>query len=90
MNQIYQWSFQHPFLAALVASLALMMIYDFVFAIFHIIDNMLMSFQWWMIAGRLRDKDGNITRENIDSFVKMVDKIEKNETENTNNREEHR
>ena len=51
------------------------MIYDFTFAIFHIIDNMLMRFQWWMIAGRLRDKDGNITRENIESFEKLVDKI---------------
>lgn len=79
MNQISQWSFQHPFLAALVAFLALMMIYDFTFAIFHIIDNMLMRFQWWMIAGRLRDKDGNITRENIESFGKLVDKIEKND-----------
>ena len=79
MNQISQWSFQHPFLAALVAFIALMMIYDFFFAIFHIIDNVLMRFQWWMIAGRLRDKDGNITRENIDSFKELVDKIEKND-----------
>lgn len=90
MNQIYQWSFQHPFLAALVAFLALMMTYDFAFAIFHIIDNMLMRFQWWMIAGRLRDKDGNITRENIESFLKLTNKINKHETEDTSNREEHR
>ena len=79
MNQIFQWSFQHPFLAALVAFLALMMIYDFTFAIFHIIDNMLTRFQLWMIAGRLRDKDGNITRENIESFEKLVGKIKGND-----------
>ena len=32
-----------------------------------------------MIVGRLRDKDGNITRENIDGFKELVDKIEKND-----------
>lgn len=75
MNQISQWSFQHPFLAALAAYFVLAIIYDSFFCIFQIIDNMLRRFQWWMIAGRLRDKDGNITRENIEIFGKLVDKI---------------
>lgn len=75
MNQVYQWSFQYPYLAALVAFLVLLVIYDFIFYLFQVIDNVLMRFQWWMIAGRLRDKDGNITRENIESFGKLVDKI---------------
>lgn len=81
MNQIFQWSFQHPFLAALAAYFVLAMIYDFFFCIFQIIDNMLRRFQWWMIAGRLRDKDGNITRENIESFGKLV-KNDKQKKEN--------
>lgn len=78
MNQISQWSFQHPFLAALAVYFVLAIIYDSFFCIFQIIDNMLRRFQWWMIAGRLRDKNGNITRENIEGFGKLVDKIEKN------------
>lgn len=77
MNQIFQWSFRHPYLAALVAYIVLWLIYNMLSNILQIANNMLTRFQWWMIAGRLRDKDGNITRENIDSFVKLVDKIEK-------------
>ncbi len=79
MNQISQWSFQHPILAALIACLVLFVIYDFGYFIFQIIANVLMRFQWWMIAGRLRDKDGNITRENIESFEKLVGKIKGND-----------
>lgn len=84
MNQIVQWSFQHPFLAAFVAYPVFSVTYYLIFNILQIIDNVLMRFQWWMIAGRLRDKDGNITRENIESFERLVDKIDKkNEAENT-------
>ena len=79
MNQISQWSFQHPILAALIACLVLFVIYDFGYFIFQIIANVLMRFQWWMIAGRLRDKDGHITRDNIESFGKLVGKIKGND-----------
>ena len=74
MNQIFQWSFQHPYLAAFVVCSALVMIYELLFNILQIINYALTRFQWWMIAGRLRDKDGNITRENIDNFRKLIDK----------------
>ena len=84
MNQISQWSFQHPFLAALIAYLVVLAIYELILNILRAIDNALMRFQWWMIAGRLRDKDGNITRENIEGFGKLVDKIEKNDKHKTN------
>lgn len=79
MDKIFQWSFQHPYLAALVAYLALSVTYYLIFNILQIIDNVLQRFQWWMIAGRLRDKDGNITRENIKGFGRLVDKIEEND-----------
>lgn len=75
MNQIFQWSFQYPILAALVACIALSEIYYLLFNILQIINYVLTRFQWWMIAGRFRDKDGNITRENIDNFRKLIDKI---------------
>lgn len=97
MNQIFQWSFQHPCLAALVACIgalvaciALAVIYNLLFNILQVIDNVMARFQWWMIAGRLRDEEGNFTREDIDSFRKLVDKIEKNEAENTTDRQEYR
>lgn len=90
MNQIFQWSVMHPYLATLIAYIALVVIYALLFNILQIIDNMLTCFRWWKIVSRLRDKDRNITRENIDSFRKSIDKIEKNDTENTSNREEHR
>lgn len=82
MNQIYQWSVMHPYLATLIAYIALAVIYALLFNILQIIDNMLTYFRWWKIVNRLRDKEGNITRENIDSFKKLIDKIEKNEAEN--------
>lgn len=82
MNQISQWSFQYPVLAALVAYIFAAVIYYLFFNIFQLIDNVLMRFQWWMIAGRLRDKDGNITRENMESFLKLINKINGHETEN--------
>ena len=79
MNQIFQWSFRHPYLAALVAYIVLVVIDNMLSNILQIAENMLTRFQWWMIAGRLRDKDGNITRENIESFGRLVDKIEEND-----------
>lgn len=79
MNQIIQWCFRHPYLAPFVAYIVLVETYYLLFNIFQIAENMLMRFQWWMIAGRLRDKDGNITRENIESFGRLVDKIEEND-----------
>lgn len=88
MNQIFQWSFRHPYLAALVIYIALYLIYYLLFNILQIADNMLTRFQWWMIAGRLRDKGGNITRENIESFGKLVDKIEENDKQKKNKEDE--
>lgn len=76
MNQIYQWSVMHPYLATLIAYIALVVIYALLYNILQIIDNMLTYFRWWKIASRLRDKDGNITREDIESFKELVDKIE--------------
>ena len=88
MNQIFQWSFRHPYLAALVANIVFAEIYYLLFSIFQIAENMLMRFQWWMIAGRLRDKDGNITRENIESFGRLVDKIEENDKQKKDKEDE--
>ncbi len=79
MNQIFQWSFRHPYLAALAAYFVLVEMSYLLFNILQIANNMLTRFQWWMIAGRLRDKDGNITRENIESFGRLVDKIEEDD-----------
>ena len=88
MSQIYQWSFQHPYLAAFVAFLVFVVIYDSTLNIIRLINNMLTRFQWWMIAGRLRDKDGNITRENIESFGRLVDKIEENDKQKKDKEDE--
>lgn len=87
MNQIFQWSFRHPYLAALVAYIVLVEIYYLLFNILQIANNMLMRFQWWMIAGRLRDKDGNITRENIESFGRLVDKFKEDDKQKKNKEE---
>ena len=88
MNQIFQWSFQHPYLAAFVAFLVFVVIYDSTLNIIRLINNMLTRFQWWMIAGRLRNKDGNITRENIESFGRLVDKIEENDKQKKDKEDE--
>lgn len=88
MNQIFQWSFRHPYLAALVAYIVLVVIDNMLSNILQIAENMLMRFQWWMIAGRLRDKDGNITRENIESFGRLVDKIEENDKQKKDKEDE--
>lgn len=88
MNQIFQWWFRHPYLAPLVAYIVLVEIYYLLFSIFQIAENMLMRFQCWMIAGRLRDKDGNITRENIESFGRLVDKIEENDKQKKDKEDE--
>lgn len=88
MNQIFQWSFRHPYLAALVAYSVLVEIYYLLFNIFQIANNMLTRFQWWMIAGRLRDKDGNITRENIESFGRLFDKIEEDDKQKKDKEDE--
>lgn len=88
MNQIFQWSLRHPYLAALVAYMVLWLMYNMLSNILQIAENMLMRFQWWMIAGRLRDKDGNITRENIESFGRLVDKIEENDKQKKDKEDE--
>lgn len=88
MNQIFQWSFRHPYLAALVAYIVLVEIYGLLSIILQIAKNMLTRFQLWMIAGRLRDKDGNITRENIESFGRLVDKIEKDDKQKKDKEDE--
>lgn len=88
MNQIFQWSFRHPYLAALVAYIVLWLMYIMLSNILQIAENMLMRFQCWMIAGRLRDKDGNITRENIESFGRLVDKIEENDKQKKDKEDE--
>lgn len=36
-----------------------------------------------MIAGRFRDKEGNFSRENLDSFIKLVNKIDENDEHQT-------
>lgn len=79
MNQISQWCFQHPYLAAFVAWSALVVIYYLFFNILQITNYVLARFQWWMIADRLRDKDGNITRENVENFRRLVGKIEEDD-----------
>lgn len=84
MNQIFQWSFQYPILAALAACIALSVINNLLFNILQIIENVMARFQWWMIAGRFRDKEGYFTHENLDNFIKLVDKIDGNDEHQTN------
>lgn len=76
-------SFQHPCLATLVACIAISEIYYLLFNILQIINYVLARFQWWMIAGRFRDKEGNFSRENLDSFIKLVNKIDENDEHQT-------